>query len=50
MRSLRPLVINAKLVYLKWAAREMHPCHPDYPEVILTIARLEAERSQRDGS
>lgn len=44
MRSLRPLVINAKLIWYRWALKEICPLHPDVPYIVLSINQLEAER------
>lgn len=48
--KLRSVVNNIRLHWWMWARdnlqRKNH-CHPDLPEVILNIARLEAERSAK---
>lgn len=45
LRPLRAVWLNAQIVYLEWAQREMHPLHPDVPEVIRDLAQLRAERA-----
>lgn len=42
---LHGLWLNARIVYLEWAQREMHPLHPDLPEVIRDLAQLRARAS-----
>jgi hypothetical protein len=41
LRSVSPVWRNAKLIQLRWLARDMGAAHPNYPEVFLEIDRLE---------
>ena len=45
VKALRPLVREAKLAYLRWALREIHPLHADVPQIVLAVNQLQAERS-----
>lgn len=45
MNWLRPLLIELRLAYLRWALREIDPMHPDLPGIVAEIRQLEAERS-----
>jgi hypothetical protein len=42
----RPLIREIKLAWWHWAAHDMGPLHPNFPEAIHAIRNLTAERSQ----
>jgi hypothetical protein len=44
MSTLRLFVREARLAYLQWAAREIHPLHADLPGIVLSIRRLQDQR------
>lgn len=46
MRALLPLWHLAQRLYYDWALREIHPLHPDVPEIILARAKLPAWRER----
>lgn len=37
--------LNAQIVYLEWALREMAPTHPDLPEAMLELVQLRDQRA-----
>jgi hypothetical protein len=50
--AFRPLVREARILYFRWALRDMqikNPQHPDMPEVIVALRDLIAERHARPG-
>lgn len=44
MNWLRPLIRECRLFYLHWAMCDIHPLHPDLPDIVTEIRELEAER------
>jgi hypothetical protein len=36
---------EARIAYLHWAQREIHPLHDDVPRIVMDIARLKAQRN-----
>ncbi len=40
-RALYPLWREAALRWWRWALREIHPLHPDVPEIVMRIHQLE---------
>lgn len=46
MSGLAPVINLARLLYLKWALREINPMHPDVPGIVRKINELEFERNQ----
>jgi hypothetical protein len=42
--SLSPLIREARILYFKWAMREMGPLHADLPEAVHRLHELVSER------
>lgn len=40
VRSIAPIARLIEEQYLEWAAREIHPLHPDVPHIVRRLAEL----------
>lgn len=44
MIGLAPFVREVRIAWYLWAARSMGPLHPDFPEVLMRLHELRAQR------